>query len=223
MRWRIATCRIRLGDRLPRRSPRARLLRACKRVLRRASPVRISRTIRSATGGVMSAEPTPVGITSTSSAPTSSTLAAGSRQLRGHAPRGALDLEVLARRIEFGFPTWQRPRPADIPHEGGGRPPAVPGNRRVAAHELPAQARSPQLAPAMPATTDGALQAGGRGFESRTLHVKKHLICRSFNLAGASADNTGASAVRADRRSLSGYVKSGPLMSSCRSVSSAVE
>src|SRR5215216_1455666 len=68
MRWRIATCRIRLGDRLPRRSPRARLLRACKRVLRRASPVRISRTIRSATGGVMSAEPTPVGITSTSSA-----------------------------------------------------------------------------------------------------------------------------------------------------------
>jgi hypothetical protein len=42
-------------------------------------PVRISRTIRSATSAVMSDEPTPVGITSTTSAPTSSSRSATTR------------------------------------------------------------------------------------------------------------------------------------------------
>src|SRR6266536_1415418 len=42
------------------------------------------------------------------------------------------------------------------------------------------------------------LQVGGRGFESRTLHLKKMLICRTLTLRAANADNAGASAVRAD-------------------------
>ena len=55
-------------------------------------PVTISRTIRSAASAVMSAEPTAVGITSTSSAPTTgrrrARLAAGAHQLgAGHPAR----------------------------------------------------------------------------------------------------------------------------------------
>jgi hypothetical protein len=46
------------------------------------------------------------------------------------------------------------------------------------------------------------LQAGGRGFESRTLHDEKWLICRPFLRGSVGADNGGASAVRAD---LSGW------------------
>jgi hypothetical protein len=42
------------------------------------------------------------------------------------------------------------------------------------------------------------LQAGGRGFESRTLHDTKPLICRGFVKRGVTAGNSGASAVRAD-------------------------
>ena len=42
------------------------------------------------------------------------------------------------------------------------------------------------------------LQAGGGGFESRTLHDKKRPICRSFLAAGVRVDNSGASRVRAD-------------------------
>ena len=47
--------------------------------LRSAIPVITSRTIRSATSAVMSAEPTPVGITSTTSAPTTCSPAAAVR------------------------------------------------------------------------------------------------------------------------------------------------
>jgi hypothetical protein len=43
------------------------------------------------------------------------------------------------------------------------------------------------------------LQVGGRGFESRTLHLKKEPICRNLSLRGSNRDNSRASAVRADR------------------------
>jgi hypothetical protein len=43
------------------------------------------------------------------------------------------------------------------------------------------------------------LQAGGGGFESGTLHLEKRVIYRTFALGAASADNGGASAVRADQ------------------------
>jgi hypothetical protein len=46
------------------------------------------------------------------------------------------------------------------------------------------------------------LQVGGRGFESRTLHLKKERFCRSFMRHGVSLDNGGASAVRADLRNV---------------------
>ena len=42
------------------------------------------------------------------------------------------------------------------------------------------------------------LQAGGRRFESRTLHLEKALACRTFPLRDAILDNARASAVRAD-------------------------
>ena len=42
------------------------------------------------------------------------------------------------------------------------------------------------------------LQVGGRGFESRTLHLYKILIRSDFLFAGAEVDNDGASALRAD-------------------------
>ena len=42
------------------------------------------------------------------------------------------------------------------------------------------------------------LQVGGRGFESRTLHLEKRLIYGTFASGGANVDNAGASAVRAD-------------------------
>ena len=64
----------------------------------------------------------------------------------------------------------QRNHPADIPHAGSGSPwqhPLIPASRP---EEVPARTGNRQLAPAMPATPDGALQAGGGGFESRTLH-----------------------------------------------------
>ena len=51
-----------------------------------ASPFRISRTIRSATSAVTSAEPTAVGITSTTSAPTTSSRRATSRQAQSRSP-----------------------------------------------------------------------------------------------------------------------------------------
>ena len=65
--------------RRPRRAPlrrRARLVRARRR---NAIPVSSSRTIRSATRAVTSAEPTAVGITSTTSAPTRSSRSASTR------------------------------------------------------------------------------------------------------------------------------------------------
>src|SRR5205823_10337551 len=53
---------------------------------RSARPVRISRTIRSATSAVMSAEPGAVGITSTTSATTSSSFSATVRQAQSRSP-----------------------------------------------------------------------------------------------------------------------------------------
>jgi hypothetical protein len=44
------------------------------------------------------------------------------------------------------------------------------------------------------------LQVGGRGFESRTLHLSAGLICRDSSSLGFHMGNIGASAVRADRR-----------------------
>jgi hypothetical protein len=63
------------------------------------------------------------------------------------------------------------------------------------------------------AETVMGLQAGGRGFESRTLHLKKVLACRAFPLPDAIVDNAGASVVRADlsvpvRRCRVGQVRS---------------
>jgi hypothetical protein len=44
------------------------------------------------------------------------------------------------------------------------------------------------------------LQVGGRGFESRTLQSPENPICRTSLGSVSTAGNSGASAVRADRR-----------------------
>src|SRR6266511_6245365 len=59
-----------------------------------------------------------------------------------------------------------------------------------------------------------ALQVGGRGFESRTLHLQEVFICSGFSPIGFISGNSGASTVRADRRLLSSPVERGRVRAS---------
>ena len=86
------------------------------------------------------------------------------------------------------------------PARGGRKAPADPGNPRKAAVETSALAGNPRLSRLMAQGRVELCKPEGAGSNPGTLHPKNLPICRDSSRLGFHIGNSGASAVRADRR-----------------------
>ena len=128
----------------------------------------------------------------------SEVLGLGQRAALRSAAGGVCARPVTSAKAACCFHGGRQPHPAYIPHEGAGGPrqlPAIPARRRAKG----------LLSPVIPGCS-GSTRKAEESFASRRSPVRSRhaplignsTFCRAFVRPGLTADNSGASAVRAD-------------------------